>query len=275
WTDASFTCYGGSPPQEIYTRESKALVASPDCRQLADDLRKWIDCWERVRPSLHSDRARIRSLRRGVLALEKLQGEEHEVKRRILEHVVQGTDLRSLWLQTSFELPVICDHLARFVDERWIEIVRPETAPTSPEALAAEISRLEDGIDRVIGRELVRHKLVHLYRRAGRDKDAYDGLIALAEDALKRAQWPIAVEHYKEALSIAPKEIRALEALMSIQLKQHLEREAIRAAHQHAYRLIELGDAPSAREVEKLLRRLVGGGLEADSLLAAVSAASG
>src|SRR5690606_38080201 len=48
-----------------------------------------------------------------------------------------------------------------------------------------------------------------------------------------------------------------------------------RAALQLACRLIELGGAPSAGEVEKLLRRLVGGGLEADSLLAAVSAASG
>lgn len=275
WEDAWFSCYSGSPPQEIYGRDSKALVAAPDCRRLAENVTDWIDRWDRVRGKLFTDRARVRVKRRGVFALEKLTDEEHTAERRVLELALQETDLRSLWFRSGLELPEVCEHVARFADKRWVEVTRPETPQSSPEQLAEEIARLEDGIDRVIGRELVRQKLIQLYRRAGRHAEAVAGLVSLADSALSKAQWPIAAEQYKEALALAPKDLDLLEKLLSLQLKQHLEREAFRTANLHAQRLVEQGDAETARGVGKLLRRLAGSTVEADSLLAAISASSG
>jgi tetratricopeptide (TPR) repeat protein len=277
WEHAFFQCYTGAPPQEIYDRETKALVGSPSGPALASDLSDWIKRWERLRPSLHSDRALVRTTNKARFGLERMSVDDASQSRDLLEACLQAgeIDLRSLWLKRSIALPVLCDAIDDFARKGWVEIERPVRPEPGAEQLEAEARQLEDNVERVIAKELIREKLIQIYGKLGRKEKAAAELRSLAEAALQRSQWPIAVERFKQILDLDPEKLEVLEEILGIQLKQRLDREAFRVVDEHARKLSDAGKFDAARAAVTILRRMAGPSVESDALLAAASARSG
>ncbi|MEM7235188.1 MAG: DUF4388 domain-containing protein, partial [Planctomycetota bacterium] len=197
WEDAFFTCYTGSPPQELYRQDGKALVGSPNGTRLEEDVCEWSKQWDRLRGILKSDRAVLSATRSGLYGVEKLEGE----KKRVLELCLDPVDLRQLWSASKVNIPELCTILEELIENRWVEVSPPDT-DNSPEAKALQIEMLEDCLEKVIGKDMVREKLILLYRKTERFADASRELLSLAESALREAQWPLAVERFKQVLSM-------------------------------------------------------------------------
>ena len=268
WDDAYFTCYTGSPPNEIYDSENKALVGSPDCSQLEDEISEWAKQWERQRSRLYSDRAVVCATSKGRFGIEKLESE----RKRVLECALHPVELRNLWRTSGIELPFLCDTLVELIDKKWVAVEAP---PREEETLEHRIALLEECLPRVLGKDLVREKLVACYRKAELSEKAVETLEQLAVSALRNAQLPLAIERYKKILSIDPANLAVVERLLKAYLDNQQDKEAVTAANSHAQYLLESGDSSGAKAVAKLLKKMTGSNLEAQGILAAVSAGTG
>ena len=77
---------------------------------------------------------------------------------------------------------------------------------------------VEDCLEKVIGKDMVREKLILLYRKTERYADASRELLSLAESALREAQWPLAVERFKQVLSMQPENLDVLEPYVDVEV---------------------------------------------------------
>jgi tetratricopeptide (TPR) repeat protein len=269
WEDAYFACYPSAPPPEIFKQERQAIVGSLDLRSLGGEVGDWSREWSRLKPILHSDTARLSLTDPGRLAIV-----ERDETAQLLELCHEKRELRSVWRGSSLPLGELARRIAELVKRGLLE-VSPPAAATTAEARDEMIERLEALLPRVIGKDLVREKLVALYRKTGRPAKAVAELEQLAASAFSAGQWPVAAERLKKILTLAPENLEAFEKVVKIYLDQRLEQEAVALANRHAEVLLELRRPEEARRVAKIIGSLTSANLAASSIQAAALASSG
>ena len=270
WEEAHFAFYLRAPPKEIYSQTYQTLVGNLDCTKLSEEVIAWTKKWPQHKQFLHGEKAVLSLTEAGREATSRIDGQD----RLLLDLFAEPLNLRTLWLRSGLDLPQACERLVSLVKREWIAVT-----PHPPAGAGADledlIRRLEASLPQALGKELVREKLVSLYRKAGLSRKAADELYGLASLALERGDWAIAADRFKEVLKLDPEKLDALRQAVRIFVDQKMGGEAVALAVHHGRILLGRGRQEEAQEVAKLLGSIAGANLQAVDLDAAILASRG
>jgi hypothetical protein len=171
WKDAQYAIYPGSSPPDLELDRRLPLSGDCDRQTLCEEVCEWTRVWDRLRPSLRSDRARLVLTARG----EQVAGDPFARFHDLCVACREGVTLRDLARSRRRDLTEVCERVAELVAEGLVQAEEPASA--APLAVSQEIAKLEAALPSAIGKERALARLVELYLDAGLPEKAAGLLI--------------------------------------------------------------------------------------------------
>jgi len=227
WDDAFFKVYATAPAPVVFRPDIPTLAGSSDPRQLGDEIASWVEKWEHYRKVLSSDLTVLELTESGAEAA----GTAAEQRRMILEGCREGVNLRTLWRTLGLELPELYAHVVELSKWKWLSATPSVETPSEEDAMTT-IAALEDSLPRAIEKDLVREKLVVLYRHSNLPEKACQHLRVLGHLASAENDWAAACERLRTVLTLRPDDLDAFEQCFKLYLDNGKKREGtIMAGH--------------------------------------------
>ncbi len=269
WQNALFTVHGQTPPGEIYEADRDAIHGSVDNAELSADVTAWLEDWLKLQNVLHSDRTVVKTTEAGHEAAATLAS----AIRQLLDECKEERSLHDLWLRAGPPLNDLCKSVVRLGEKKLLTLT-PDRSRTrrSP---AEEIATLEESLRHLIAKDLVRTRLVSLYRRTKQLDKAVEHLEILAGVALAANDAKEASEHLKQILNVEPQNVKAFESLIDINRKSKLIKEIKNFGLNHLQRLAERSLYREADRCARFLERLPNVGTEVLEFKASLLASRG